>query len=435
MNMHPSPASPDAEIALVAAALRSPEIFDDVDLDASAFTLAAPRALWNAAKGLREAGQAVDVITAMQAVSSDAIAASGGLGAFRDIALSAASIGNASAYASLIRDKAIARQVLAILAAGIDSAHDNAQDAAAAVASRLDALLAGQDTAGPLAATHALDNALDAIRRMMRGEARTMTPTGFVDVDRLLGGGLEPGQLCLVGARPGVGKSALAAAIAAHCAMHHGQPALFVSLEMPSEQIVLRLAAADSHVNLLRARTGRLTPDEYRRLEASGADLARAPLFMDYSPSITLAQIAARARRLKREQGGLGVIVVDYLQLMPSEPGSRADSRHLELARLSRGLKVLAGELATPVVALSQLSRGAVSRERPAMSDLRDSGGLESDADIVALLWRSEQDDSRAEVILAKQRNGPTGAIDLHWDGPCAAFRDAAQPWQGEQHD
>ena len=432
MNMHPSPASPDAEIALVAAALRSPEIFDDVDLDASAFTLAAPRALWNAAKGLREAGQAVDVITAMQAVSSDAIAASGGLGAFRDIALSAASIGNASAYASLIRDKAIARQVLAILAAGIDSAHDNAQDAAAAVASRLDALLAGQDTAGPLAATHALDNALDAIRRMMRGEARTMTPTGFVDVDRLLGGGLEPGQLCLVGARPGVGKSALAAAIAAHCAMHHGQPALFVSLEMPSEQIVLRLAAADSHVNLLRARTGRLTPDEYRRLEASGADLARAPLFMDYSPSITLAQIAARARRLKREQGGLGVIVVDYLQLMPSEPGSRADSRHLELARLSRGLKVLAGELATPVVALSQLSRGAVSRERPAMSDLRDSGGLESDADIVALLWRSEQEDSRAELILAKQRNGPTGAIDLHWDGPCAAFRDAAQPWQGE---
>ena len=258
-----------------------------------------------------------------------------------------------------------------------------------------------------------------------------MTPTGFVDVDRLLGGGLEPGQLCLIGARPGVGKSALAAAIAAHCAMN-GQPALFVSLEMPSEQIVLRLAAAGSHVNLLRARTGRLTPDEYRRLEASGADLARAPLYLDYSPSITLAQIAARARRLKREQGGLGVIVVDYLQLMPSEPGSRADSRHLELARLSRGLKVLAGELATPVVALSQLSRGAVSRERPAMSDLRDSGGLESDADIVALLWRSEQEDSRAELILAKQRNGPTGAIDLHWDGPCAAFRDAAQPWQGE---
>ena len=431
MNHHPSPASPDAEVALVAAALRSPEILDDTDLDASAFTQAAPRALWYAAKGLREAGRAVDIVTAIEAISSNDIAASGGLGAFRDIALSSASSGNAAAYAALIRDKAIARQVLAILAAGIDSAQDHAQDAAAAVASRLDTLLAGQDTAGPLAATHALDNALEAIRRMMRGEARTMTPTGFVDVDRLLGGGLEPGQLCLIGARPGVGKSALAAAIAAHCAMN-GQPALFVSLEMPSEQIVLRLAAAGSHVNLLRARTGRLTPDEYRRLEASGADLARAPLYLDYSPSITLAQIAARARRLKREQGGLGVIVVDYLQLMPSEPGSRADSRHLELARLSRGLKVLAGELATPVVALSQLSRGAVSRERPAMSDLRDSGGLESDADIVALLWRSEQEDSRAELILAKQRNGPTGAIDLHWDGPCAAFRDAAQPWQGE---
>ena len=431
MNMHP--ASPDAEIALVAAALRSPEILDDTDLDASAFTLAAPRALWNAAKGLRETGHAVDIVTAIQAVSADDIAASGGLGAFRDIATSAASIGNAAAYASLIRDKATARQVIATLAAGIDAAQDNAQDAAAAVASRLDALLAGQDTTGPLAATCALDNALEAIRRMMRGEARTMTPTGFVDVDRILGGGLEPGQLCLIGARPGVGKSALAAAIAANCAMRHGQPALFVSLEMPSEQIVLRLAAAGSHVNLLRARTGRLTPDEYRRLEASGADLARCPLFLDYSPSITLSQIAARARRLKREQRGLGVIVVDYLQLMPSEPGSRADSRHLELARLSRGLKVLAGEMGTPVVALSQLSRGAVSRERPAMSDLRDSGGLESDADIVALIWRSEQEDSRAELILAKQRNGPTGAIDLCWDGPCAAFRDATQPWQGDQ--
>lgn len=427
--MNATPASPAAEIALVAVALRCPEILDETDIASADFTLAAPRALWKAASRLRDAGQAVDFVTAMEAMPADDIAACGGLGDFQDIHASAASPGNAPAYAALIRDKATARAVMATLAAGMAAAQDDAHGAAAAVASRLDALLAGQDIAGPLSAAHALDSALEGIRALMRGDARRMTPTGFRDVDDLLGGGLEPGQLCLVGARPGVGKSALAAAVAAHCA-GRGTPALFVSLEMPAEQIVLRLACAAAHVNLLRARTGRLTPDEYHRLEASGTALARCPMYVDYSPAVTLAQIAARARRLKREQRGLGIVVVDYLQLMPSEPGVRADSRHLELARLSRGLKVLAGELEVPVLALSQLSRGAVARERPAMSDLRDSGGLESDADIVALLWRSEQEASRGELILAKQRNGPTGAVDLHWDGPCAAFRDAASPWE-----
>ena len=433
MSARPLLANPDAELSLIAAALRQPDLLDALEVSPADFTLAAPRALWTAARRLRDAGQPVDIVTAMEALPAEALAAMGGLEALRGIVSAPGSPSNAPAYAALIADKAQARRIIAALVAGTAAAYERPQDAASATARTLDSLLAGQDAGGPLSAVHAVDTALEQIRALLRGEQRRVTPTGFCDVDALLGGGLEPGQLALIGARPGVGKSAIAASIAAHCAQRHSQPALFVSLEMPGEQLVLRLASAASHVNLLRARTGRLSPDEYHRLEGAALEIAKAPLFLDYSPSVTLSQLSARARRLKREQGGLGVLVVDYLQLLPSEPGSRADSRHLELASLSRGLKCLAGELDAPIIALSQLSRGATQRERPAMSDLRDSGGLEADADLVALLWRSEkpEEEAQGELILAKQRNGPTGSIGLHWDGPCACYRDAARPWQG----
>ena len=428
MDARPLPHAPEAELALVAAMLRQPALLDDVDISPGDFTLAAPRALWTAMLRLRDAHTPVDPITVLEAIPPDKLAAMGGLAALKSIIDSPASPSNAEAYAALIRDKSIARRIIATLATGAAAAHDNAQDAASATARALDTLLAGQDASGPLSAAHAVDNALEQIRALMRGEQRRVTPTGYVDLDALLGGGLEPGQLALLGARPATGKSSIAASIAAHCAQR-GEAALFVSLEMPGEQIVARLASAASHVNLLRARTGRLTADEYRRYEGAALALAKAPLFLDFSPSITLSQLAARARRLKREQGGLGVLVLDYLQLM-HEPGIRADSRHLELAHLSRGLKVLAGELDIPIVALSQLSRQAARQERPDMATLRDSGGLEADSDIVTLLWRSDDENSphQAELLLAKQRNGPTGVVHLHWDGPCACYRDAARP-------
>lgn len=428
MDARTAPMAAEAEVALIAAALRQPDVLDEVDVSPSDFAMAAPRLLWQAALRLRDASQPVDIVTVIEALPQDTLADMGGLAAFKSIAESPASPSNASAYARLVKDKAQARRIIAALEGGTAAAYEgDAQDVAAATARHLDTLLAGQDAGGPVPAAQAVDATLEAIRAIMRGEPRKVTPTGYLDVDKLLGGGLEPGQLALLGARPGNGKSAMAAAIAAHVAQRHGQPALFVSLEMPAEQIVVRLASAASNVNVLKARIGRLAPEEYRRLEDAALELAKAPLFLDYSPAITLSQLAARARKLKREQGGLGVLILDYLQLMFGEPGTRADSRHLELSHLSRGLKVLAGELEVPVIALSQLSRGAVTRDRPAIYDLRDSGGLEADADVVALLWKSEKqgEETNGELILAKQRNGPTGTVLLHWDGPCACYRDA----------
>ena len=431
METRPLPSAPDAELALIAAVLCQHNLLDALEVAAQDFSLALPRALWTAMLRLRDARTPVDFVTAAQAIPPADLDAMGGPPALKAIFDAPGTATNAAAYAAIIRDTATARRIITTLNAGAAAAHDSPQEAAATTARRLDTLLAGQDASGPLSAAHAVDTALVALRALLRGDPRRVTPTGYADLDALLGGGLEGGQLALLGARPAIGKSSIAASIAAHAAQRHGTPALFVSLEMPAEQIVSRLASAASHVALLRARTGRLTPEEYRRYEGAALALAKAPLFLDYSPAITLSQLSARARRLKREQGGLGLIVLDYVQLM-SEPGTKVDSRHLELASISRGLKVLAGELDVPIMALSQLSRQAVQRERPSMSDLRDSGGLESDADLVALLWRGEKDEEKmlGELRLDKQRNGPTGIVHLHWDGPCACYRDAARQYE-----
>lgn len=431
-NPRPLLASPDAELALVAAALRQPDLLDALDVNAADFSLAAPRALWTAARRLRDASQPVDVVTALEALAPEDVAAMGGLEALRGIVSAPGTPDNAPAYARVIADKALARRLLAALEAAQGQVYEQPpQDVAAAVASRLDALVTGQDRGGPEPAAVGITALLDTLAAQLRGEPRQVLPTGFADLDKYLSGGLEPGQLLLIGARPGVGKSAFAGQLAAHCAVARNQPALFASLEMPAQQILLRLASAASGVSLLRARSATLSPDEMRRLEAGAMPLARSPLFVDYAPGLTISQLRARARKLKRDNGGqLGVLVLDYLQLVPDEPGSRPESRHLALAGVSRALKQLAGELAVPVVALSQLSRQATQRDRPALSDLRDSGGLEADADAVALLWRDDSpgNDHCAELILAKQRSGPCGVIPLHWNGATASFGNAARP-------
>lgn len=434
MSAQPRPllASPDAEVSLVACALRQPDLLDALDVSAQDFTLAAPRALWHAARRLRDAGQPVDVVTALEALPPDDVASMGGLEALRGIVSAPGTPDNAPAYARLIQDKALARRLLAALETAQGQVYEQPpQDVAAAVASRLDALVTGQDRGGPEPAAVGITALLDTLAAQLRGEPRQVLSTGFADLDKYLGGGLEPGQLLLIGARPGVGKSAFAAQLASHCAVVRNQPALFASLEMPAQQILLRLASAASGVSLLRARSATLSPDEMRRLEAGAMPLARSPLFVDYSPGLTVSQLRARARKLKRDNGGqLGVVVVDYLQLIPDEAGTRPESRHLALAGISRALKHLAGEIGTPVVALSQLSRQATHRDRPALSDLRDSGGLEADADCVVLLWRDDSPGNEhvAEAILAKQRSGPCGVIPLHWNGQTASFGNAARP-------
>jgi replicative DNA helicase len=256
------------------------------------------------------------------------------------------------------------------------------------------------------------------------------TPTGFRDVDQLTSG-LQPGNLVVVAGRPSMGKSAFALGVASNLAVHHGIPVAVFTLEMSKIEVVQRFLCAEARVELQRLRTGKLTPEDWPRLVKACDTLTKAPIFVDDTRMTTMLEIRAKARRLKAREPKLGLVIVDYLQLMGS--GS-IEHRVQEVSQISRSLKVIAGDLEVPVMALSQLSRGVESRtdKRPLLSDLRESGAIEQDSDLVLFLYRDEyyneqsEDQGLAEVILAKHRNGPVGTEKLAFLKRYAKFADLA---------
>ncbi|WP_100513981.1 replicative DNA helicase [Mycobacteroides abscessus] len=242
-------------------------------------------------------------------------------------------------------------------------------------------------------------------------------PTGFTDLDDITNG-LHPGQMIIVAARPGFGKSTLGLDFMRSCSVKHGMPSVIFSLEMSKSEIVMRLLSAEAKVKLADMRSGKMSDDDWTRMARRMSEISEAPLYIDDSPNLTMMEIRAKARRLN-QKAGLKLVVVDYLQLMTS--GKKYESRQQEVSEFSRNLKLLAKELQVPVVAISQLNRGPEQRtdKRPQVSDLRESGSLEQDADMVILLHRPdaiERDDPRAgeaDLILGKHRNGPTATITV----------------------
>jgi replicative DNA helicase len=264
-----------------------------------------------------------------------------------------------------------------------------------------------------------LDETLDNIEALHeRGDAITGTPTGYSDYDQLTSG-LQPDALVVIGARPGAGKTSFALGMAAHAAIEASRPVLFFSLEMSRTELSQRLLCSEARVDSTRVRTGRLSEDDWRRISHGIGRLGDAPLWIDDNPNVTVMEIRSKARRLQSKVGPLGMVVVDYIQLMTGRHG--AESRQVEVAEISRGLKILARELRAPVVALAQLNRSLEQRadKRPMLSDLRESGSLEQDADVVTFLYRDElynadsPDRGTAEVLVAKHRAGPTGTVRL----------------------
>jgi replicative DNA helicase len=248
----------------------------------------------------------------------------------------------------------------------------------------------------------------------------TGVPTGFYDLDRLTAG-FQAGDLVVLAARPSMGKTALAINIAEHVALNEGLPVAVFSMEMGAAQLAVRVVGSIGRIDQSHLRTGKLTDDEWPRLSEAIERLRNVSLHIDESAGLNSAQLRANARRLARKCGKLGLIVVDYLQLM-SGTDSDGENRATELGEISRGLKTLAKELQCPVIALSQLNRSVESRpdKRPMMSDLRESGAIEQDADIIMFIYRDEyytkeasKDPGVAEIIIAKQRNGPTGTVKL----------------------
>ncbi|QEO09027.1 replicative DNA helicase [Protaetiibacter larvae] len=263
-----------------------------------------------------------------------------------------------------------------------------------------------------------------------RGGQMVGVPTGFTELDGLTNG-LHPGQLIIIAARPALGKSTLALDFARSAAIGHDLPTIFFSLEMGRSEIAMRLLSAESNVFLQSMRKGTVRSEDWTTLASTRGRIADAPLYIDDSPNMTLVEIRAKCRRLKQKVG-LKLVVIDYLQLMTS--GKRVESRQQEVSEFSRALKLLAKELQVPVIALSQLNRGPEQRvdKKPALSDLRESGSLEQDADMVILLHREsayEKESSRpgeADLIVAKHRNGPTATVTVAFQGANSRFTDMA---------
>jgi len=331
---------------------------------------------------------------------------------------------NAAYYARIVSERAKLRRLIEAgtkvvqLGYGIGANGSDADEVVDAAQQLLYDVSARRASEGFDVLTDLLQPALDEIEAAgADGNQLRGIPTGFVDLDRLLNG-LQPGQLVVIGGRPGLGKSTAGLDFARHAAIRHNLPSAIFSLEMSKVEIVTRLLSAEARVPLTVLRSGQLSDDDWTKLARRMGEISDAPIFIDDTPNMNLMEIRAKARRLKQRHD-LKLIVVDYLQLMTSS--KRVESRQQEVADLSRGLKLLAKEVECPVIAVSQLNRGPEQRQdkRPQLSDLRESGGVENDADIVILLHRDDYYDKEsprageADFIVAKHRNGPTDTITV----------------------
>jgi replicative DNA helicase len=344
---------------------------------------------------------------------------------------------NAGYYAEIVAEKAILRRlveagtrIVQLGYAGADGADvnevvDRAQSSIYDVTER-------RMSEDYVALEELLQPTMDEIDAIAsRGGASLGVPTGFEDLDAVTNG-LHPGQMIIVAARPGIGKSTLGLDFARSCSVRHGMTSVIFSLEMSRTEIVMRMLSAEAKIRLADMRGGRMTDDDWTRLARRMSEVSEAPLFVDDSPNMTMMEIRAKARRLK-QRNDLKLIIVDYMQLMTS--GKRVESRQQEVSEFSRQLKLLAKELEVPVVAISQLNRGPEQRtdKRPMLADLRESGSLEQDADMVVLIHRPdawERDDPRAgeaDLILAKHRAGPTTTVTVAHQLHYSRFADLAQ--------
>jgi len=341
---------------------------------------------------------------------------------------------NAGYYASIVAEKAVLRRLVEagtrIVQMGYAS-EGEVTDLVNNAQAEIYGVAGGVEAEDYVPLVQAIEAATEEIEHASgRDGSMTGVPTGFTELDTLTNG-LHPGQLILIAARPALGKSTLALDFARAAAITNDMPAIFFSLEMGRSEIAMRLLSAESNIFLQKLRKGDVRSDDWTTLASTRGRIADAPLYIDDSPNMTLVEIRAKCRRLK-QKAGLKLVVIDYLQLMTS--GKRVESRQQEVSEFSRALKLLAKELQVPVIALSQLNRGPEQRvdKKPALSDLRESGSLEQDADMVILLHREsayEKESSRpgeADLIIAKHRNGPTGTITVAFQGAFSRFADMA---------
>lgn len=392
------------------------------------------RLLFRAIKQLAEDSQPIDVVTLSESLrEQELLEDAGGMAYLGALARDTPSAANIRAYADIVRERSVLRQLIQagteIVSTGFapegrESAEllDHAESLIFQIAEQ-----SGRHQEGFISVKDILPDVIDRIDHLYQQESSiTGLPTGWTDFDNMTSG-LQNGDMVIVAARPSMGKTSLAMNIAEEVAMKGQQPVAVFSMEMPAEQLTLRMLSSLGRIEMQRIRTGKLQDEDWPRLTSALTLLSNAKLFIDDSAGLSPTEMRARARRLKREHG-LGLIVVDYLQLM-QVPGFK-ENRTAEISEISRSLKGMAKELDVPVIALSQLNRSLEQRpnKRPVMSDLRESGAIEQDADLIVFIYRDEvyNEDSPekgvAEIIIGKQRNGPIGSIKLTFLGKYTRF-------------
>lgn len=428
--------APDAEQSILGALLIDPDSADRLGaLRPEHFWSEHHRAIFRCVVAMISEGKPVDAVTVAEALDAQGLSElTGGLAYLGDMAANTPGSANIGHYAELVVGKALERQLLA--------ASDEIRGVVSGIGSSRDKLLQAQsavmritEAAAPKEPRHVRDVLLSAVETMMRRNAGDVSglKTGLEQLDAMLSGGMRPGNLIIVAGRPGMGKTSLAMQFAIEAAKNQ-VPALFLSMEMTEQELADRLIANVGRVSLDAVLAGGATDDETGdKVQTALARLQEMPLMIDDQGGLGLFDVASKARSIRRRRPSLGLIVVDYLQLMIAD----GDNRNQQIESITRGLKGLAKELRVPVVALSQLSRKCDDRpnKRPMMSDLRDSGAIEQDADVIMFAYRDEvynhdsPDKGTGEIIIGKNRQGRTGMVRAAYIGEQTRFANLAHDW------
>lgn len=443
------PHSIEAESSVLGGLLLDNAAWDRVSdlLTVSDFYRYEHRMIFGAMSALINVAKPADVITVFEQLQGQGKAEEiGGLAYLNSLAQYVPSAGNIRRYAEIVRDRAILRKLVNATDEISTNAFNPKGRPVAAILDDAEQRIfnIGEEGARTKQGFQAMDKLvvalLDRVQEMADNPNDvTGVPTGFYDLDRLTAG-FQAGDLIVLAGRPSMGKTALAINIAEHVALNEGLPVAVFSMEMGAAQLAVRIVGSIGRIDQSHLRTGKLSDEEWPRLTEAVEKLRIISLHIDETAGLTSAELRANARRLSRQCGKLGLIVVDYLQLM-SGSSSNDENRATELGEISRGLKTLAKELQCPVIALSQLNRSVETRpdKRPMMSDLRESGAIEQDADIIMFIYRDEyytkdacKEPGVAEIIIAKQRNGPTGMVKLAFLKPITKFESLASRGVGD---
>ena len=438
------PHSLEAEQSLLGGLLLDAQTWDQVAglVTKEDFYLPQHRLIFEAIFKLSERGSPLDVLTISEELDvMDEAEHAGGVAYLSELAASASSASNVVAYAGIIRDRSVLRQLIRVAGEMSENARKPAGRSVSEILDEAEAKVfkiseERPTRGGPETVNRYLQATLDKIEKLYASDSEvTGIATGFKKLDQMTAG-LQQSDLVIIAGRPSMGKTALAMCFIEACVIKSSKPALVFSMEMPGESIVMRMLSSLGRINQTKVRTGKLSDEDWPRLTSAFSLLNEKPLYIDDTPALTPIDLKSRARRIARQfSEGLGMIMIDYLQLMQVAGGG--ENRAGEISEISRSLKALAKELDCPVVALSQLNRSLEQRpnKRPVMSDLRESGAIEQDADLICFIYRDEvynadtEDKGIAEIIVGKQRNGPIGTVRLAFLGQYTRFEDLAEAY------